>query len=84
VPQALLGMKNIKTPMRARKSSDSVAVETRPPDHTERRKAPNQSLANVVKSPTDRSASPKPPPMILHTQGRFESVARACSRSNVE
>ena len=55
----------------------SVAVETRPPDHTERRKVPNQSLANVVKSPTDRSASQaladdsaRPRPVLNQSPGR--------------
>jgi hypothetical protein len=43
---------------------------------------PKSTIAGFA-SPTlhDGSASPS---MILRTQGRFESVARACSRSNLE
>jgi hypothetical protein len=40
-----------------------------PPDHTERKKVPSQLLARVVSSPIERSASRRPSPTILLSQG---------------
>src|SRR6516164_9178401 len=61
-------------------ASEKIEIRARPPDHIERRNVPSQLLASVVSSPSERSASLRPSPTSLLSQGRVGSVVKDCSR----
>src|SRR5215468_10548960 len=65
--------------MGATTASEAIEISACPPDHIERRNVPNQLAATDVMSPNERSASRRPSPTILPSQGRLGSVVRVCS-----